>query len=158
MAQVGFMPAQISTKYVRLNWEDKGGVVVVTPRDENRFAIQLSKAIDALQRADQETQFREQFNLLLSVLGEWIKSHDDVGQAYLTLRNGSLAFVVVQKAKEYNAGLQDALAELDLRIAQDDDLNLIELNTIALPLVADAALELFLDPRLKLIYTDGVGD
>lgn len=140
------------TNVVQLDWADEDGIVTVTPQNENRFNIKLRKAIEILQLADKMDQFRQQFKLLLDVLGRWLKDRRDVARAFVTVRDGGLAFVLVRDSSEYDEAFEDAVSDLDYRLANDVDLDLIELDAIALPGASDEAIASFLDPRFTLSY------
>ena len=128
----------------------------VTPRNQQRFDIQKNRAIEILQRAKEPDRFQQQFNLLLNRLAEWLVDRQTkISQAIVTLQDGTLVFVVVRKAAKYDEQFEDELAEMDFAIANDPDLDLIELKTLALPNVSGEALRSFLDERLILSYHHG---
>ena len=138
---------------VELDWFADGDVVSVTPRNQERFEIQKDRAIQVLQMAREAEQFQRQFNLLLKRLAEWIRSQRaDIDKAFVTLQDGTLAFVVVRKEAAYDEDFQDALADVDIEVANDRDLDLITLKTLALPNISSESLRSFLDERLVLSY------
>ena len=141
-----------ATSPVQLDWAEKDGLVVVTPSDGDRFGIKVQRAIEILQQAARAEEFGHQFNLLLRVLAEWLKGRTDVDRAYLTQRDGALAFVVIRSSCEYDDGFEDALSDLDYSIANDTDLNLIKMNALGLPLASDGAVGSFLDESFTLAY------
>jgi ribosome recycling factor len=53
--------------------------------------------------------------------------------AYLTLRDSGLLFLVVIRGKEFNSDVEQAITDLDLEIAQDNDYSLIRLGVHVLP-------------------------
>lgn len=57
-------------------------------------------------------------------------------------------------AAPYDEALQNALADLDVAIANDPHLDLIKLKTLLLPSVSPEAMRSFLDERLTLIYAE----
>lgn len=143
-------------KSVELDWYAEDDVIHVTPRNAKRFAIQKDRAIEVLQRAKEGERFDRQFALLLDRLATWIKTHEPrVAKALVTLHDDRLAFVVVRNDARYEEDLQDALADLDFEVANDADLNLVKLKTLALPNVGGQALRSFLDERLVLEYHGG---
>jgi len=73
----------------------------------------------------------------------------------VTLRDGALAFVVVQEDVLYNEKLHDAIADLDILIARDVDLDLIELHAMALPPASESGIGTFLDSDFTLKLTHG---
>jgi hypothetical protein len=138
---------------VELDWFAEDEVVRVTPRNQQRFDIQKDRAIEILQRAKESGRFQQQFSLLLNRLAEWLAPRQaKVSQAIVTLQDGTLVFLLVRKEAKYDEGFQDELAELDFDIANDPDLDLIKLKTLALPNVSGEALRSFLDERLILSY------
>ena len=52
----------------------------------------------------------------------------------------------------YDVELNDALTELDLAVANDDDFNLIQLDVLALPRTNSHGLESFVSPHMQLTY------
>ena len=68
------------------------------------------------------------------------------------MRDNSLAFVIVHREAAYDEDFQDDLADLEFEIANDPDLDLVKLKTLALPNVTGEALHSFLDPRLMISY------
>jgi hypothetical protein len=94
-----------------------------------------------------------QFNLLLRMLAEWLKSQQGaVSKAYLTDRDGALAFVVVRNSRDYDDDFEDVISELDFRIANDPDLGLIRMDVIALPYATEAAITSFVNPGFAFEY------
>ena len=137
---------------VQLDWSMEGGNVVITPRDQDRFIIKVQRAIEILQQANNVGNFQRQFNLLLRILGEWLRIRDDIAHAYITLRDGALAFVVVRSSCEYDDDFEDNLSNLDYQIANDPDLDLIKMDAIALPLASEDAIYSFIDQDFVLEY------
>ncbi len=90
--------------------------------------------------------------LLMKTLVGWLEKRMDIDQAFLTLRDGSLAFVVVRNKSHYDADFEDCLSELDIQISEDVDLNLIELDVIALPEVSRNGLRSFLHPEVSFTF------
>lgn len=138
---------------VQLTWSEKDGLITVTSQDEDRFNIKLNRAIEVLQQADRVDKFKQQFNLLLKVLGDWLKGRDDVRDAHLTLRDGGLSFVVVRLLPAYSEQFEDELSELDYKIANDVDLDLIKLDAIGLPPTSGEAMQTFFDPNFHFVLS-----
>lgn len=121
-----------SVSYLR--YEDRNGSVVVTPEDNDRFMITVEAAIRACQAYHQQAVFQLQFKQTLQKLGEWLRAHQqDVGEAYVTVRDAGLLFLVVRRQAEYDSQFEDDLTDLDMQIAQDTELNLIRLSVFAIP-------------------------
>jgi hypothetical protein len=142
-----------SINRVELDWYADNDVIHVTPKNQRRFDIQKDIAIEVLQKAHESQRFGQQFGLLLDRLAQWIKTQEErISHAIVTLQDGSLAFVVIQKSGKYDEQFQDDLADVDLEIANDPDLDLIQLKTIVLPSVAGDSLQSFIDKRMVLTY------
>ena len=142
-----------SINRVELDWYSDNDYVEVTPRNQKRFNIQKDLAIEVLQKAKESERFDKQFALLLERLAQWINDQSDkIAHGIITLQDGSLAFVAIQHSGKYDEQFQDALADVDLEIANDPDLDLIQLKTIALPNVSGESLSSFIDKRMVLTY------
>jgi len=142
-----------SIRVVELDWFAENEYVRVTPRDQDRFEVQKDRAIDILRLAKQAEQFDLQFTLLLRRLGEWINERQSkIDQAFLTYQDDNLAFVVVRADVRYDEDFEDELSELDFDIANDTDLHLLKVKTLALPQVSNESVLSFLDQRLVLSY------
>ncbi len=102
--------------------------------------------------ASQADSFTAQFNLLLRTLAKWINDTSGIARAYLTLRDGTLAFVVIRESSEYDDEFEDALSELDFRISKDPDLGLIKIDAMALPSASEASVSSFLDEGFVFEY------
>ena len=144
-----------SSNCVQLDWSNDNGQITVTPRDEDRFTIKMRRAIEVLQRAEKGDLFNTQFQLLMSILASWTSQRQDVERSYITIRDGRLAFVVVRNESAYCEEFEDELSDLDIRIANDVDLNLIELDAIGLPKISSPALKSFLHPEFNLAFCNG---
>lgn len=145
-----------SANVVEIDWYDDSEQVVVRPRKQSRFTIQKDRAIEALRAANEVEKFTKQFNLLLEVLGGWIKAHTaGISVAVVTLHDNSLAFVVVQRNPSYDERFQDEISNLEFSIAHDADLSLIKMRTVLLPPVGQDDMRSFLDERMILTYHHG---
>jgi hypothetical protein len=149
--------ATAESSVVRLEWSLKDGDVVVTPCDQDRFILRRNRAIAILQQGAEVEKFGHQFNILLRTLAEWLKNRSEISKAYLTDRDGALAFVVVRKVCRYDDAFEDIISELDYRVANDPDLDLIKMDIIALPLASDNAISSFINPGFSFQYV-GHGD
>jgi len=128
--------------------------VLVVPEDEDRFLVSVDAAVKACQAADKTLQFGRQFrDILLPRLGLWISDRaDKLKKAYLTVREEGLLFVAILARAEYDRELEDDLSELDIAVARDPHLDLIDLEVLALPNASDAAHASFLNPEATLEY------
>jgi hypothetical protein len=129
---------------------DDQGYVTVVPSDEDRFTINIRHAVQSLSVSSRLEEFRDQFNLLLKELGQWLSLRDDWRDAFVTLRDGALVFVVVRNSVLYSDEFEDDLSDLDIRIANDQALELVRIHSVALPPVPACTLDTFLDSRFTI--------
>jgi hypothetical protein len=86
-----------------------------------------------------------QLRKLVRRVTEWLDVHpEDVQEAYLTVRDSGLLFLIVRKTKPFNEALEDALTELDLEIANDETLDLIRFSGLVLPATSAESVKSFL--------------
>jgi hypothetical protein len=151
---IGYFMVDSATRNVtQLRFEDKDGLVVVTPEDEDRFSITVEAAIRACQVDQKDAIFRFQFKRMLNQLAAWLTARSEhVAKAFVSVREVGLLFLVVRKARNNDAFFEDDLTDLDLQIAQDPDLDLIRLSVLAIPCSPDEAVESFLMPGNLLQY------
>ena len=123
------------------------GVPAVTDRGDP-FMLTAQAAVRACQAIDQTEAFTAQFVRLHDKLAAWINAHDaHIVRAFLTAHDNAILLLLVQKTEAFDQKLIDALADLDIAVAQDDEYNLIRLNVLALPLASDEAIQPFLAAR-----------
>lgn len=139
-------------RYIQLDARNEGGIVTITPQDQDRFSLRVNEAIAACQNAHNGQKAHERFQLLLRQLGEWVLQRDDIEGAWVTSRDHNFAFVVVSKSTRYNAELQDALAALELQIARDADIRMV-VDVIGLPNADEDSLSSFLCSDFALRFT-----
>lgn len=145
--------AETKTEYIRLDYHGEGQKVIVTPQNQDRFMLSVREAAIACQMADDSNSFIQQFKELLENLASWLKRHGSkVERAFVTIRDAGFVFLVVQRNKSYNREFEDLLTELDMSIAQDQNLNLIRLNVLALPKSSKESYESFLVPEHTWTY------
>ena len=136
-----------------LNWQDNDNNVVVTPEDNDRFVLTVSEAVEACKARGNENKFGLQFNLLMRITAEWLKEHKDkISCSYLTVRDAGLLFLVVRKEISFNSDFEDLLTEFDIKIAQDPQLDLIDLSVLAIPNSNEAGISSFLKPGYTLTF------
>ena len=146
---------KLRPKPVRLDYRiGAGQQVVVTPADEDRFVVNVQAAVDACQAYHQSVKFQRQFKeTLLPRLALWLDEHrESVERGYVTVREDGLFFVIVQLHAAHDRGIEDDVAALEIEIAQDPKLNLIDLSTITLPNASEALYKSFLAPKYTLAY------
>ena len=89
--------------------------------------------------------FKDQFDLLVSHLAEWLRDRrSDIRDAYLTVCDTGLLFVVVRNSREYERDFEDSLTDLDIEIANDSAYDLIRMDVLALPDVSEDSVRSFL--------------
>jgi hypothetical protein len=128
---------------IRLCHGDTSQVWVET-EDEDRFLMTVEAAAHACKVYGKIAEVGKQLRALLRKLQEWIKSHDDVREAYITPRDSSLLFLIVRKTKKFDAEFEDALSDLDVAIANDEAFDLIRLSVLALPDTSEESVRSFL--------------
>ena len=142
-----------AVKPIELDWYSEEEMVSVTPRDQARFKVHKDKAIKALQLANESELFQSQLILLMENLAQWIRKYSSkVSTAYLTLRDAKLAFLAISKESQCDDILEDAITQLDFEIANNPDLELVQLNALILPPASTTALGSFFDERFLLVY------
>jgi len=139
-------------KSVQLDWQDDEGQVTVTPANEDRFMLQMRTAIEVLQQSKQVEEFQLRLKVLMNALAVWLKSQEDVEKAYVTIRDGSLAFVVVRSTSRYSEEFEDAITDLEFEIANDPDFSGIDVEVIGLPSISKSALDSFLHDNFSIEY------
>ena len=132
---------------IRLGFDQKTRRVLVTPEDQDRFCMSVDEAIAACRAHVKHSEFDKQFRSLLNRLGEWVDEHGDrVKQGVVTLREGAILFLAVQRAAQYDGDLEDELTALDVAAARDPSLDHIRLTVRALPACRNRALLAFINP------------
>ncbi len=96
--------------------------------------------------------------MLLRVLGNWLSTRDDILMAFITLRDGGLAFVVIRSESRYDAAFEDDLSDLDIEVSEDPQLELVPINSLALPPANECAIDTFLDSRFALRFANAERD
>lgn len=144
---------ETGARVIQLDVTNVDGRVVVTPSDGDRFPIRVDEAIEACLRhkADELTQKR--FILLLGRLGTWAREHTaQVRDAFVTLRDGGVCFLVVHSTPKYDEAFEDALTVLDRELARDQDFLLFRVEVVSIPPVSEKSLRSFLSPDLQLRF------
>lgn len=152
------MPALHSTQPVavspiELHFEDQDGKVRVVAPDKHVMIVPVSVAVEACRAFQNQIAFNEQFSGLLDRLARWIiDQKGQVSQAFLTVHDAGLLFLVIQQGIEFDSDLESSLSELSLEIANDTDYSLIRLVVHALPNCGREIFETFLSSRMSLRY------
>lgn len=138
---------------IELHYEDRDGQIRVVAPGKNIMALPVEMAVEACRAFKTQILFKDQFELLLDRLAEWlIDQRDQIQAAYLTVRDAGLLFLAVQQGRKRDAPLEASLSELDLQIANDSDYSLIRLSVLAIPNCGDEGLQSFLSPKMALKY------
>jgi hypothetical protein len=145
------MATVTKSSWVHLHHADDSEGVIVTTATNQTFTLPLDAAIRACGSVEKLERFTKQFQKLLTRLASWLTDHlDDVEDAYVTLRDAGLLFLVVRKTRRFNEELENSLTGVDLEIAQDPELDLIRLTVLALPMTSRDGIESFLvSPSLQ---------
>ena len=98
-------------RWVRLDHSERDTGVVVSPENEDRFALTMEIAIRGCKLAGQMDKLNGQMAQLFERLHGWVQSHDrDIGQAYVVVRDTGLLFLIVQRDRKFNHELEDELS------------------------------------------------
>jgi hypothetical protein len=150
------MPTK-TTRTIVLLEEGTGQTVVVSPKDRDKFCIEVEEAVRACQILDSSYSAINQIAVLQDRLAAWIQTHrDQIHAAYLTIRPNGLLFVAVQRDVACDRELVSALTDLDLSIACDEKFNLINLEVLSTPHVPKEALDAFLSSGQVIRYANQV--
>jgi hypothetical protein len=149
--------SQQASGIVQLNISNKDGLVTVTPSSQDRFNIKVDRAIEACVGAAHEDRFRQQLTLLFKRLASWLLERPSkFTTAFVTLRDGCLLFLVVTRHATYDGAFEDDLSALDIELANDPDLDLITIHTMAIPSVSEVALAGFVKKSVALEFKAGI--
>lgn len=134
-------------------YADEGSQVIVTPQDEDRFLLSVQEAAEACRAGNKAILFKRQFGRLLKRLALWLGQYEEgVSRAFVTIRDAGLLFLVVQKTKAYDRDFENALTSLDIEIARDSNLDMVNLSVLALPSTSEDSYQSFAAPTFTLVY------
>ena len=123
--------------------------VTVHPEDGDLFALTKQMIARSGRIAYEIEAFENQLEALKRELDAWFAGRSDsVAEAFLVLKGDYFLFLVVTKGKAHDSGLEDALTDLDMKVAQDPDYHLVNLSVLALPAFAEDAIQSFLPHRV----------
>lgn len=109
--------------------------------------LPMEDAIAACRAHKEQVRFIDQFRRLVDELAQWVVAHQaKVKKAFVTTRDAGLLFVVERNEQAFDEAFEDKLIDLDLRIARNEQFNLIKLSFQPLPACSDAAIKSFLTP------------
>ena len=122
--------------------------VTVHPEDGDLFSLTKQMIERSGRFAARFEAFDKQLAALRRDLEAWSVRHSNtVKEVFLVLKGDYFLFLVVLKEKNHDGALEDALTDLDMKIAQDPDYDLINLSVLALPAFAEDAIRSFLPHR-----------
>ena len=138
--------AQKAKSWIQLDYHDPATVgVTITPADGDLFAMTKEMAIRGCQIGSRLNEFDTQISGVWEVLKEWASEHRQyVDKAFLALKGSGFLFLVIQKEPTYNRVLEDSLTDLDIKIAQNHDFQLIHLSVLAIPDSSEETIRTFL--------------
>jgi hypothetical protein len=139
---------------IQLDSRNEGGTVTVTPRDGDRYNLKVGEVIHACQQVKADEQARERFEFMLKRLALWIMERDDIRDAFLTTRDGGLCFLAVHSTPAYDAAFEDALSDLDIELANDQDIR-FPIKVMSLPPVSEKSMQSFLSTEFTLQFASG---
>lgn len=114
--------------------EKSPGAALVKLTNGDNFFVAIADAARACSAMDRMGDFYKQFLRLDEILRDWItKNGSHIAEANLRFRDRGMLFVVVQKSQEFDLALAERLTALDLDVANESDLNLLELDVLAVP-------------------------
>ncbi len=150
------MGVQTHPKPVLLRYFRKDQKIVVEPEDKDRYMITMREAVAACGAYLEELKFREQFRVLLNRCGVWINKHEkQIADAYMTIQDGGVLFLVIQEGKVRDSSLSNNLSALDIEIANDDNLSLLDVSVLVLPKGTKADVSSFINHEFWLKYSYG---
>jgi hypothetical protein len=107
--------------------------------------LTVHAAIRDCQAFSHMEEFTEQFKKLHGKLSAWVAAQVNyVSTAFLTARDSAILLLLVQKSEAFNQELENAVTNLDIAVAQDEECNLIRLNILALPMASEESIGSFL--------------
>ena len=128
--------------------EPKGIVIITSPEDEDRFEMTVGDAARACKQWEATKEFRAKFDIMLRRIGRWIYEHrDSVKRGIVTVRDRGLMLIVMVPFAEMNPEFEVELSNLDVGIANDADLDDIQLSVMSMPEVTEECLQSFLSGR-----------
>ena len=139
---------------IQVSWANRDGTVVVTPQSQDRYCMRIDEAIELLQLKHQRDRATAQFEFLFRRLSDWIQQRGDrLKETFLTFRDGQWLFLMVSGSQQYDEQFEDEVTDLDIELAGDPELNLIDTAVLSLPSAGLQSLDSFLHERLTFRLT-----
>jgi hypothetical protein len=105
-------------KPIRLHFESTNQVMVV-PDDEDRFFTTESEAARACKQVERSRDWSQQWNDFLVHVNRWCEAHKgDIEAGYVTVGDSALNVLLFLRRPDYDFGLEDGIADLDLELAE----------------------------------------
>jgi len=146
-------------RWLHLKFDDSTPGLVITPSDGDRFALVKEMVIRGCKISAELDRLDQQIQTLMCELADWIDEHgENIERAYLTFRGEGFQFLVIQWDKPSDSALEDALTDLDIKVAQSVNYDLIRLSVLAMPQATEATIESFLPPTGSLVYRNARRD
>jgi hypothetical protein len=138
--------ASVNKQWIQLRMGDPSlAGVTVHPENGDVFALSKQMIARSGRLMSKIEAFEQQLAALKLDLESWAGAHSEsVAEAFLVLKGDHFVFLAVLKGKAYDSVLEDALTELDMRVAQNPEYNLVNLSVLALPAFAEDAIRSFL--------------
>jgi hypothetical protein len=109
-------------------------------------------AARACKRAQDDNEFRKQFQEMLSYVHDWCAQNPQkIRAGYVTVGDSALNVLLCLEQRDYDFSLEDALVQLDIDIAERFPLCIVEV----LQLPNQARLTSELPQEALLVYGDG---
>lgn len=138
---------------IELHFEEKTGIVRVTPGDDTLLLMSVEEAIHACRAFKRQLEFKGQFDQLLKCVWQWLTARrEKVSNAFLTTRDEGLLLLIVTETSERDETLESEITELDLQIANDADYRLIDLSVLAIPKCPKESIQSFLSRKMSLRF------
>jgi hypothetical protein len=117
-------------KPIHLHFKSQETVVVV-PDDEDRFVLTAGEAALACKQAKDSQEWNRQWNDFLFHIHQWCKAHEsEVDTGYVTVGDSALNVLIGARGEDYNFDIEDALADLDLELANEFPLCVAEVMQV----------------------------
>ena len=120
--------------------------------DGDQFVVTAQQAIDACSLAADAVRFQVQFKDLLETVYSWVEERKNkISSAFISVGQDGITLLVVQVGLPADFELENQLVELDLLIADNQQMNLVPFNTLLVPKVGDEVLQSFLSSSGSVI-------
>jgi hypothetical protein len=145
--ETGLPANQPDLRPIQLKWD--GGHVVVTPEDEDRFVKESVWAVGACQQMLAVERMAEQLKTeFFPMVRRWCEDHADRLETCVVALSPTVFMVfVVTKNRKYDFSLSDALADLEMELAQKS----WPAEVLQIPDGSTESLQTFFDPEKAIL-------